>query len=43
VLQRLGRGAQAGDAIRRLASFEPRVARQLERETGIEVGVKVPF
>lgn len=42
-LHRLGRHAEAGDAMRRLAHFEPQVARQLERETGIEIGVVVPF
>jgi hypothetical protein len=29
--------------IKRLAGFEPRVAKQLERETGVLVGVEVPF
>ncbi len=40
VYQRLGRISLAEETIRHLAGFEPQVARQLVRETGIEAGLK---
>jgi tetratricopeptide (TPR) repeat protein len=40
---RLGNAKQAETVIRNLAKFEPKVAMRLERETGIKVGVNVPF
>lgn len=43
VLHRLGRRDEAEKAMRRLAAFEPKVAQQLQRETGIDIGVQVPF
>ena len=41
VYHRLGRSAEVGRTIKRLAEFEPDVAKQLERETGVSVGVQV--
>jgi tetratricopeptide (TPR) repeat protein len=38
---RLGQVAEAEKTIRHLAGFEPQVARQLERETGISAGLEV--
>ncbi len=38
--QRLGQREQVAKTIRRLAAFEPKVARQLEDETGVSVGVE---
>ena len=38
---RLGRTALAEETIRHLSGFEPQVARQLERETGIKTGLGV--
>jgi tetratricopeptide (TPR) repeat protein len=40
VYHRLQRRDDVAATIRRLAGFEPQVARQLERETGVVVGVK---
>lgn len=40
---RLGETPQAEKVIRRLAKFEPKVAAQLERETGLKSGVDLPF
>ena len=40
---RLGRTEQVERTIRQLGGFEPKVARQLERETGVHVGIDVPF
>jgi len=40
---RLGDSARVARVIRQLAGFEPKVAKQLERETGVAVGVDVPF
>ena len=40
---RLGDSARVARVIKKLAGFEPKVARQLERETGVSVGVDVPF
>jgi tetratricopeptide (TPR) repeat protein len=40
VYHRLQRRDEVATTIRRLATFEPQVARQLERETGVVVGVK---
>jgi len=41
VYRRLGRSGEAEQTIRHLAGFEPQVARQLERETGISAGLEV--
>ncbi len=41
VYHRLGRSVEAEQMIRHLAGFEPQVARQLERETGISTGLEV--
>lgn len=41
VQHRLGRTEEAEKTIRHLAGFEPQVARQLERETGIRAGLEV--
>ena len=43
VYHRLGDSKRVARVIRQLAGFEPKVARQLERETGVVVGVEVPF
>ena len=43
VYHRLGDSKRVANVIKRLAGFEPRVAKQLERETGVLVGVEVPF
>lgn len=40
---RLDQRDEAESVIRRIARFEPKVAQQLERETGIPSGVKLPF
>lgn len=40
---RLGDTARVAKVINRLSGFEPKVAKQLERETGVSVGVDVPF
>lgn len=40
VYHRLQRPDQVGKVIERLAAFEPQVAKQLERETGVVVGVR---
>lgn len=40
---RLGQTDRVANTIRKLAGFEPKVAKQLERETGVNVGVEVPF
>ena len=40
---RLGQTDRVEKTIRKLAGFEPKVAQQLERETGVHVGVDVPF
>jgi tetratricopeptide (TPR) repeat protein len=40
VYHRLGQTGQAEEMIRHLAGFEPQVARQLERETGISAGLE---
>lgn len=40
---RLGQRDEAETVIRRIAKFEPKVAQQLERETGIASGVNLPF
>jgi len=40
---RLGRPDRVEKVIRKLAGFEPKVAQQLERETGVRVGVETPF
>jgi tetratricopeptide (TPR) repeat protein len=40
---RLGQTDRVEKTIRQLAGFEPKVAQQLERETGVHVGVDVPF
>jgi len=41
VYHRLGQTSRAEETIRHLAGFEPQVARQLERETGVKVGLEV--
>lgn len=41
VYHRLGRSGEAAETIRHLSGFEPQVARQLERETGISAGLEV--
>ncbi|HVL58148.1 MAG TPA: tetratricopeptide repeat protein [Burkholderiaceae bacterium] len=41
VYHRLGRAGDVATTIKRLAQFEPNVAKQLERETGVSVGVQV--
>jgi tetratricopeptide (TPR) repeat protein len=43
VYHRLGDSAKVARVIRKLSGFEPKVAKQLERETGVNVGVEVPF
>jgi len=40
---RLGQTDRVAKTIVKLAGFEPKVAKQLERETGVSVGVKLPF
>jgi len=40
---RLGQPDRVENVIRKLAGFEPKVAQQLERETGVRVGVETPF
>lgn len=40
---RLGDDDRAREVMKKLAQFEPKVAKQLERETGIDAGVQVPF
>lgn len=40
---RLGQTERVEKTIRKLAGFEPKVAKQLERETGVHVGIDVPF
>lgn len=40
---RLGDTARVAKVIKRLSGFEPKVAKQLERETGVSVGVDLPF
>jgi len=40
VYHRLQRPEQVGQVIERLAAFEPQVAKQLEQETGVVVGVR---
>lgn len=43
VYHRLGDHERVARVIGRLSSFEPQVARQLERETGADVGLDIPF
>jgi len=43
VYHRLGDSKRVARVIRTLSGFEPQVARQLERETGVDVGVDIPF
>jgi len=43
VYHRLGDSKRVAQVIKQLAGFEPKVAKQLERETGVVVGVEVPF
>lgn len=43
VYHRLGDSKRVARVIRTLAEFEPEVARQLERETGVNAGVDIPF
>lgn len=40
---RLGDEARAREVMKKLAQFEPKVAKQLERETGLDAGVRLPF
>lgn len=40
---RAGDDERAREVMRTLSRFEPRVAKQLERETGIDAGIQVPF
>jgi len=43
VYHRLGQDERAIKVIRKLAEFEPKVAEQAQRETGVAAGVKSPF
>ncbi len=41
--RRLGQTDQVAETIRKLSKFEPKVALQLQRETGVDAGVEDPF
>lgn len=43
VWHRLGDAGRVASTIRRLSEFEPKVALQLERETGVDAGIEDPF
>lgn len=40
---RLGETDKVVNVIRKLSQFEPKVAEQLQRETGVQAGVKAPY